>query len=76
MESFTKFLHFCKANPDVCDNEEKTPLHIATERGFSKIVAMLTDKFKANLDKRTRVSGMFHHVTQHLNEVYDRMEVL
>lgn len=54
LEKLTQFLHVCGANPDLRDAEERTPLILATERGYTKIVEMLTEKFKANLQLRAK----------------------
>ncbi|PRD32516.1 UNVERIFIED_CONTAM: Ankyrin repeat and protein kinase domain-containing protein 1, partial [Trichonephila clavipes] len=44
-----------RANANITDNQDRTPLHIAAEKGFSAIVEMLADKFKASIFKRTKV---------------------
>lgn len=35
--------------------DEKTPLHVAAEKGFTSIVEILADKFKASVLARTKV---------------------
>ncbi len=55
-ESFIKFLHMNGANPNIQDKLERTPLHLATENGHMKAVDFLTEKFKASVHERTKVS--------------------
>jgi ankyrin repeat protein len=44
------------ANPNIQDKLERTPLHLATENGHMKAVDFLTEKFKASVHERTKVS--------------------
>ncbi len=44
------------ANPNIQDKLERTPLHLATENGHMKAVDFLTEKFKASIHERTKVS--------------------
>lgn len=60
-ENMLKFLHSLGADANLMDNEEKTPLHIATEKGHYKIVDMLIEKFKVPVLNRTRVSCDFNY---------------
>lgn len=55
-ETMLKYLHSLGANANLQDKEEKTPLHIATERGHYKVVDLLIEKFKVPVLNRTRVS--------------------
>lgn len=48
-EAMLKFLHSLGANANLLDNEEKTPLHIATEKGHYKIVEQLVGMISINL---------------------------
>lgn len=55
LESWAKYLYTIGANPDVQDDEDRTPLFLATEKGHHKLVELLTEKFKAGVHHRTKV---------------------
>ena len=55
-EQFIKFLHMVGAKPNLQDKQERTPLHLATENGHMKTVDFLTEKFRASVHERTKVS--------------------
>ncbi|KAG1673349.1 Ankyrin-1 [Nymphon striatum] len=54
--AMAKLFFHAKANPNIQDNEHRTPLHIAAQAGSTSIVDFLTDKFKASVFERTKVS--------------------
>ena len=39
-------LYMARANPTIKDNEDRTPIHLAAERGHTNTVEFLADKFK------------------------------
>lgn len=49
-----KLLWKLKADANVLDNDEKSPLHIAAEMGRTPIVELLIDKFGASIRARTK----------------------
>ena len=55
-EQIIKYLHQAGASSAVRDNLERTPLHVATESSNQKAVDFLTEKFKASVHERTKVS--------------------
>lgn len=55
LESWAKYLYSVGANPNVQDDEDRTPLFLATEKGHFRIVELLTEKFKAGVHHRTKV---------------------
>lgn len=55
-ENLIKVLFVLKADPNIPDKQDRTPLHIATERGETGIVELLADKFKASVHERTKVN--------------------
>ena len=46
-------------NANIQDRKHRTPLHIATERGNTRMMDYLVDKCKASLTYRTKVSVTF-----------------
>lgn len=46
-------------NADIQDKKHRTPLHIATEKGNTRMMDFLVDKCKASLSKRTKVCECF-----------------
>lgn len=58
-ETFARFFFGAKADPNIEDKEERTPLHLATENGHTRVVELLTEKFKASLTARTKVHFFF-----------------
>ncbi|GIX84602.1 ankyrin-1 [Caerostris extrusa] len=61
LEILKVFFQF-RANANITDNQDRTPLHIAAEKGFSAIVEMLADKFKASIFKRTKDGRTLMHI--------------
>ncbi|XP_072269322.1 uncharacterized protein [Pyxicephalus adspersus] len=61
-EVMLKFLHQCKANPNITDKLERSALHIAAERGNTAIVENLTDKFHSNVLARTKDGDTLMHI--------------
>ncbi|KAM4704908.1 uncharacterized protein WCC33_009720 [Rhinophrynus dorsalis] len=57
-EMMLKFLHQCKANP----NLDRSPLHVAAERGNTNIVEILTEKFRSNVLARTKDGNTLMHI--------------
>lgn len=60
-EQIIKYLHQAGASSAVRDNLERTPLHVATESSNQKAVDFLTEKFKASVHERTKVSLSLDH---------------
>lgn len=61
-EGSLRCLHNFNANPDLLDNQDRTPLHIAAENGHTRIVELLVDKFKANVNARTKDGNTLMHI--------------
>lgn len=61
-EAMLKYLHQLGANANLQDREEKTPLHIATERGHYRVVDLLIEKFKVPVLNRTRDGNTLMHI--------------
>ncbi|XP_056378829.1 serine/threonine-protein phosphatase 6 regulatory ankyrin repeat subunit A-like isoform X2 [Hyla sarda] len=61
-EMMVKFLHQCKANPNLTDQMDRSPLHLAAERGHTGIVELLTEKFLANVLARTKDGDTLMHI--------------
>lgn len=41
---------------------DRSPLHIAAEKGFTQIVELLVDKFRANISARTKDGSTLMHI--------------
>lgn len=54
-EKIVNYLHGFGANANILDNEERTALHLAAENGHTRVVDILTEKYRANLHLRTKV---------------------
>ncbi|EYC30062.1 hypothetical protein Y032_0005g2426 [Ancylostoma ceylanicum] len=50
------------ANANVLDKDDKTPVHVAAERGFTSIVEQLIDKFGGSIRARTRDGSTLLHI--------------
>lgn len=61
-EAMLKYLHQLGANANIQDKEEKSPLHIATERGHYRVVDLLIEKFKVPVFNRTRDGNTLMHI--------------
>ncbi|CAH2286050.1 serine threonine- phosphatase 6 regulatory ankyrin repeat subunit B-like [Pelobates cultripes] len=61
-ETLLKFLHQCKANPNISDQMDRCPLHIAAERGHTTVVEILTEKFRSNVLARTKDGSTLMHI--------------
>lgn len=56
-ESMVRYLGGLEGlNPDIQDKKHRTPLHIATEKGNTRMMDYLVDKCRASLTHRTKVS--------------------
>ena len=51
-----------RASPRITDLEDRVPIHLAAERGYSSIVEFLADKFKASIYDRTRDGSTLMHI--------------
>uniref|UniRef100_A0A8D0GQK8 Ion transport domain-containing protein n=1 Tax=Sphenodon punctatus TaxID=8508 RepID=A0A8D0GQK8_SPHPU len=61
-EALLKFFALCKASPNIADKMERSPLHIAVERGHTHIVEFLTEKFHSDVLARTKDGSTLMHV--------------
>eukprot|EP00794_Sanderia_malayensis_P004801 gene4801-5428_t len=61
-EATVKYLHSVKANPNVHDKLNRTPLHVCTEGGHSTIIEILIDKFKADVNQRSKDGSTLIHL--------------
>ncbi|KZS01165.1 Notch-regulated ankyrin repeat-containing protein, partial [Daphnia magna] len=61
-ENIVKYLHMLHANPNISDNEDRTPVLIAAERGKTTVVEILTEKFRASCLDRTKDGSTLLHV--------------
>ncbi|XP_071508793.1 uncharacterized protein [Diadema antillarum] len=61
-ETALKFLYQMKANPNIYDKLDRSPLHIAAENGHTGVVELLVDKFKANVSARTKDGSTLMHI--------------
>ncbi|KAK6730167.1 hypothetical protein RB195_006932 [Necator americanus] len=50
------------ANANILDKDDKTPVHVAAERGFTSIVEQLIDKFGGSIRARTRDGSTLLHI--------------
>ncbi|XP_069477814.1 serine/threonine-protein phosphatase 6 regulatory ankyrin repeat subunit B-like isoform X2 [Ambystoma mexicanum] len=57
-----KFFYQCKANPNIVDKLDRSPLHIAAERGHTNVVEFLTEKFRSNVLARTKDGSTLMHI--------------
>ncbi|XP_065062546.1 serine/threonine-protein phosphatase 6 regulatory ankyrin repeat subunit A-like isoform X2 [Rhopilema esculentum] len=61
-EATVKYLHSVKANPNIHDKLNRTPLHVATEGGHSSIIEILIDKYKADVNQRSKDGSTLIHL--------------
>ncbi|VDM95657.1 unnamed protein product, partial [Thelazia callipaeda] len=57
-----KILYKLRANANVLDKEDRTPLHIAAAAGYTHIVNLLIEKFEGSVRARTRDGSTLLHV--------------
>ena len=50
------------ARLSVCMQQDKSPLHVATERGHTNIVDLLIDKYKTSVAARTKDGNTLMHI--------------
>lgn len=62
MDSFVRYLNTVNALPTHKDNEERMPIHVATQKGFGKIVEMLIEKYKSPVHTRTKDGSTLMHI--------------
>lgn len=51
-----------KPNPNLTDQYDRTPLHLAAEKGHTTIVDILIDKYRADINARTKDGSTLMHV--------------
>uniref|UniRef100_A0ABM0LU22 Uncharacterized protein LOC100376500 n=1 Tax=Saccoglossus kowalevskii TaxID=10224 RepID=A0ABM0LU22_SACKO len=61
-EATLKYFYQLKANPNIYDKLDRSPLHIAAERGHTSVVEILVDKFKASVLARTKDGSTLMHI--------------
>ena len=61
-ESMIRTLYLARANATVTDNEDRTPMHLAAEKGHTGVVEFLADKFKASVFDRTKDGSTLMHI--------------
>uniref|UniRef100_A0AC35TT07 ANK_REP_REGION domain-containing protein n=1 Tax=Rhabditophanes sp. KR3021 TaxID=114890 RepID=A0AC35TT07_9BILA len=61
-ENILKFLYKLKASANICDNQDKSVLHVAAELGHTAIVEKLIDKFDSSLTARTKDGDTLLHI--------------
>ena len=61
-EDTVRVLFMARASPSITDLEDRVPIHLAAERGYSSIVEFLADKFKASIYDRTRDGSTLMHI--------------
>lgn len=54
-DAWVRFLQTHGANPDVGDNQERTPLYYMVEKGSHRRVDYMIEKFGASINTRTKV---------------------
>lgn len=62
MDSFVRFLHTAGASATHKDADEQLPIHVATEKGWGKIVEMLIEKFKSPVHMRNKDGSTLMHI--------------
>ena len=61
-DNIMRILFMSRANPSIVDHEDRAPIHLAAERGHTKAVEFLADKFKASVYERTRDGSTLMHI--------------
>lgn len=70
MDVFARYLYKMGANPNLKDLDERTPLHVATEKGHLKLVELLVDKFRASVHERTKDGSTLMHLASKSGNPY------
>ncbi|KAI5621888.1 transient receptor potential cation channel, subfamily N, member 1, partial [Silurus asotus] len=61
-QAMVKYFYYRIANPNITDKLDRNPLHIAAERGLTKLVEILTENFKSNVLERTKDGSTLLHI--------------
>uniref|UniRef100_A0A914GWL2 Ion transport domain-containing protein n=1 Tax=Globodera rostochiensis TaxID=31243 RepID=A0A914GWL2_GLORO len=61
-DKMLKIMWKLNANANIMDKEEKTPLHVAAERGHTQVVETLIDKFGSSIRARTFDGSTLLHI--------------
>ncbi len=61
-ENMIRTLYLARASANVTDEEDRTPMHLAAERGHTGTVEFLADKFKASVFDRTKDGSTLMHI--------------
>lgn len=57
-----KYFYSVRASANILDNEDRTPMHLAAERGHASVIELLCDKFKASISERTKDGSTLMHI--------------
>ncbi|OWA53387.1 Ankyrin-3 [Hypsibius exemplaris] len=57
-----ELLHQYHANPILVDKYDRTPLHLAVEKGLDQIVDLFTDRYKGSIHIRTKDGSTLAHI--------------
>ena len=57
-----KIMFKLRADANIHDKEDKTPVHVAAERGDTQMVESLIDKFGGSIRARTRDGSTLLHI--------------
>ncbi|KAK3858889.1 hypothetical protein Pcinc_034947, partial [Petrolisthes cinctipes] len=61
-EQTVKYFYGAHANPNITDKFDRTPIHVAAEHGFTPVVDLLAEKFKASVMDRTKDGSTLVHI--------------
>uniref|UniRef100_A0A158PNG3 ANK_REP_REGION domain-containing protein n=1 Tax=Anisakis simplex TaxID=6269 RepID=A0A158PNG3_ANISI len=61
-EKALKIMIKLQADANIHDQEDRTPLHVAAERGHTQVAEMLIDKFGGSIGARTRDGSTLLHI--------------
>ncbi|KHN74170.1 Ankyrin-2 [Toxocara canis] len=61
-EGALRIMYKLRADANILDKEDRTPLHVAAERGHTRVVETLIDKFNGSIRARTRDGSTLLHV--------------